>query len=58
MLIQPTQSGEALLSDIAAAQLAKGLVVWWLGQSGFLVKSAQGQILFDPHFIRFANQQV
>lgn len=48
-LIQPAQKGAALRSDIAAADPGTGLMVWWLGQSGFLVKSAQGQVLFDPY---------
>jgi len=49
MLIQPSQMGVALLADIAAAEPGEGLVVWWLGQSGFLVKSTLGRVLFDPY---------
>ncbi len=49
MLIQPVQRGEALIADIAAADPGDGLAVWWLGQSGFLVKWAQGTVLFDPY---------
>lgn len=49
MLIQPVQRGEALIAEIADADPGRGLMVWWLGQSGFLLKSAQGQVLFDPY---------
>lgn len=48
-LIQPVQQHEALLADIADAQPGEGVCVWWLGQSGFLVKCEQGQVLFDPY---------
>jgi L-ascorbate metabolism protein UlaG (beta-lactamase superfamily) len=44
-LIQPVQSGAALLDDIQTAQLEHGEVAfWWLGQSGYAIKTAS--ILF------------
>ena len=48
-LIEPLLSGDALAADIEAADPGDGLVLWWLGQSGFLLKSAAGRVLFDPY---------
>ena len=48
-LIQPVQSGAALVDDIRAADVSKGFAVWWLGQSGFLIKAPGGVLLFDPY---------
>jgi L-ascorbate metabolism protein UlaG (beta-lactamase superfamily) len=48
-MIQPLLAGDALRADIEAADPGDGLVLWWLGQSGFLVKSAAGRVLFDPY---------
>lgn len=48
-LIQPVQHGQALIDDIRAADASRGFVVWWLGQSGFLIKAPGGVLLFDPY---------
>lgn len=48
-LIEPLLADEALAADIEAADPGDGIVLWWLGQSGFLVKSAAGRVLFDPY---------
>lgn len=48
-LIEPELSDDALAADIAAADPGAGVALWWLGQSGFLVKSAVGRVLFDPY---------
>ncbi len=48
-LIPCVQKNDALLAEIHAADVSHGLAVWWLGQSGFLVKSAGGVVLFDPY---------
>jgi L-ascorbate metabolism protein UlaG (beta-lactamase superfamily) len=48
-LIEPLRANRDLLDDIAAAEPGDGVVLWWLGQSGFLVKSAAGSVLFDPY---------
>lgn len=48
-LIEPLRSDRALLDDIAAADPGAGVTLWWLGQSGFLVKSSAGVVLFDPY---------
>ncbi len=44
----PVLANDALLADIEAADLGRGLALWWLGQSGFLAQSAVGRVLFDP----------
>lgn len=43
------QKDDALLADIEQARKRGESKVWWLGQSGFLVVTAQGSILFDPY---------
>jgi L-ascorbate metabolism protein UlaG (beta-lactamase superfamily) len=43
------QRGEALVRDIRDADVSRGFAVWWLGQSGFLIKSPAGVLLFDPY---------
>lgn len=48
-LIQPVQSGQAVIDDIRTADVSSGFAVWWLGQSGFLVKTSSGVLLFDPY---------
>ncbi|MEM6260039.1 MAG: MBL fold metallo-hydrolase [Planctomycetota bacterium] len=48
-LIQPVQRGAALIDDIEHADVGQGFAVWWLGQSGFLIKAPGGVLLFDPY---------
>ena len=48
-MIQPQRKDDVLLTDIAATDPGDGFTVWWLGQSGFLIKSAAGHLLFDPY---------
>ncbi|MFK7788179.1 MAG: MBL fold metallo-hydrolase [Phycisphaeraceae bacterium] len=48
-LIQPIQRGQALIDDIRAADVTQGFALWWLGQSGFLIKAPGGVLLFDPY---------
>jgi len=48
-LIHPAQLGAKLVDDIRAADVSRGFAVWWLGQSGFLIKSPGGVLLFDPY---------
>lgn len=43
------QKDDALLADIAQARRNRLTKVWWLGQSGFLLHSPQGTVLFDPY---------
>jgi L-ascorbate metabolism protein UlaG (beta-lactamase superfamily) len=47
-VIQPLQSGDALLADVRAADPER-LHLWWLGQSGFLVAFSGRFLLLDPY---------
>jgi L-ascorbate metabolism protein UlaG (beta-lactamase superfamily) len=47
-LIQPTQSGETLLKDMVTTRLESGEVaLWWLGQSGYAIKTASALFCID-----------
>lgn len=47
-LIQPVLSGAALMHDIQTAQVAPGAVaLWWLGQSGYAIKTASALVYVD-----------
>jgi L-ascorbate 6-phosphate lactonase len=49
-MIEPVRQGAALLEEIESTTPAAGsLVVWWLGQSGFLIKSRRGSLAVDPY---------
>lgn len=49
-LIRPVKSGRDLLIEIAATRPEPGsLAIWWLGQSGFVVKSRTGLMVLDPY---------
>src|SRR5262249_23757789 len=49
-MIDPGRSGQALLDEIRETRPAPGSVaVWWLGQSGFLIKSAEATVVVDPY---------
>lgn len=49
-MIIPVQKDDALLADIASVPADdESLHIWWLGQSGFLVKTAGITVLFDPY---------
>jgi L-ascorbate 6-phosphate lactonase len=49
-MIEPVRQGAALLDEIASTTPGPGsLVVWWLGQSGFLIKSRRGSLAVDPY---------
>ncbi len=43
------QKDDALLADIARARTEGRARMWWLGQSGFLLSTRGGTILFDPY---------
>ena len=45
----PALADGALLRDIAAAAGGDGFCLWWLGQSGFLVKWQGKYLLFHPY---------
>ena len=48
-MIAPVLRDEAFLADIARPLAAEELRVWWLGQSGFLVKCGGRTLLLDPY---------
>jgi len=49
LMIEPLKSDDDLLAEIAATNISRGCALWWLGQSGFLVKHSGGCLLFDPY---------
>jgi len=47
-MIQPAQSGKVLMDDIDAARPGAGEVaIWWLGQSGYAIKTASALFYLD-----------
>jgi L-ascorbate metabolism protein UlaG (beta-lactamase superfamily) len=49
-MILPVLSGEDLLNDIRSARLDPGeLCIWWLGQSGYVLKTASATWIVDPY---------
>src|SRR5262249_7705298 len=57
-MIEPVRSGQALLDEIADARPGPGAVaVWWLGQSGFLLKSGGATVVVDPYLSEHLTQK-
>lgn len=48
-LIKPKQKDDVLLNDILSFESDTAFKVWWLGQSGFLIKWQGKYLLFDPY---------
>src|SRR5215207_5837667 len=49
-MIEPVQSGAPLLKEIAETSPAPAtVVVWWLGQSGYVIKSRSATVVIDPY---------
>ncbi len=48
-MIQPAQKDDVLLADVADTDTGDGFALWWLGQSGFLLRCRAGHVLFDPY---------
>lgn len=48
-LIQPVLKDDALRRQMLETNVDDGFAVWWLGQSGFLLKTPAGVVLFDPY---------
>jgi L-ascorbate 6-phosphate lactonase len=47
-MIEPIQSGQTLLADIARTQPEPGAVaIWWLGQSGYAIKTTSSLFFVD-----------
>ena len=58
-MIEPIRRGAELLAEIRPpTRPAPGtLAVWWLGQSGFLIKSRSGMIVVDPYISEHLTQK-
>lgn len=49
-MIKPLNSGLALAHQIQGTNAGGGrLAIWWLGQSGFLIKCGESLLLLDPY---------
>ena len=49
-LLAPSRSGPALQQEIRSTHPSPGsLAIWWLGQSGFVLKSRTGTLVIDPY---------
>ncbi len=48
-LIKPKQKDAVLLNNILSFESNNAFKVWWLGQSGFLLKWQRKYVLFDPY---------
>jgi L-ascorbate 6-phosphate lactonase len=49
-LIRPVSSGLALLEEIDRDEPRPGSIsIWWLGQSGYAIKSRSGLLVVDPY---------
>lgn len=49
-MIEPVKHGAELIEEIERTLPAPGsLAIWWLGQSGFLIKSRRGVLAIDPY---------
>jgi L-ascorbate metabolism protein UlaG (beta-lactamase superfamily) len=49
MLIKASQKDDVLLNDIKTSETGNGFKIWWLAQSGFLIKWQGKFLLFDPY---------
>jgi L-ascorbate metabolism protein UlaG (beta-lactamase superfamily) len=48
-MIKPVLQDEAFLADVHAARSEEDFFIWWLGQSGFLVRWREQFLLLDPY---------
>jgi len=48
-MIAAVQKDEVLLADIRSRRGASGVDLWWLGQSGYLLRAADRHVLIDPY---------
>jgi len=48
-LIKPIQKNAGLVNDIRSFNSEGAFKIWWLGQSGFLLKWKEKCLLFDPY---------
>lgn len=55
-LLEPYLQDDAFLEDVEGA-VEPGLHLWWLGQSGFLVKVDEEHLLIDPYLSDTVTEQ-
>ncbi len=48
-MIKPALQDDAFLADVRDADSPEDFFLWWLGQSGFLIRWQGRQMLFDPY---------
>ena len=48
-MIQPLQQDDAFLADLARPLAPEALRLWWLGQSGFVLRSGGSTLVLDPY---------
>lgn len=48
-MIAAALKDDALLTDVHTTPVGDGFALWWLGQSGFLLKHGGGYLAFDPY---------
>ncbi|MEX0741923.1 MAG: MBL fold metallo-hydrolase, partial [Phycisphaeraceae bacterium] len=48
-MIPALLKNDDFVTDVQATQVGDGFAIWWLGQSGFLLKHPTGYVLFDPY---------
>lgn len=48
-MIEPLLADDAFLADVESVRGEPGLHVWWLGQSGFLVRYDERYLVIDPY---------
>lgn len=48
-MIIPVQQNDVFLNDVKSFNSSNGFKIWWLGQSGFLIKWQGKHLLFDPY---------
>jgi L-ascorbate metabolism protein UlaG (beta-lactamase superfamily) len=57
-MIEPVRSGPDLVREIRETfPKPNGLAVWWLGQSGYVIKSSQGVLVIDPYLSEHLTQK-
>jgi L-ascorbate metabolism protein UlaG (beta-lactamase superfamily) len=57
-MIEPVRSGRELVEEIGATTPPEGtLAVWWLGQSGFLLRSDRATVVIDPYLSEHLTQK-
>jgi L-ascorbate metabolism protein UlaG (beta-lactamase superfamily) len=48
-VIEPALADDGFLRSVAAAAEPETVYIWWLGQSGFLIKHRARHLLIDPY---------